>query len=305
MKCEKKICWRRWLSAGIVIMLVTGIWCGYQIWRSYHTLEISIIPVTLERWTTEGSGDTELRVAVLADLHASSFGEENQLLAEQVLAQQPDLIIMAGDMLDEQMAHCDDLLALVEQLALVCPVYYGLGNHERDYVESYPQLLDQLTQAGAVVLEESYVDTVIGGREIRIGGMYAYGFFSQDPDKLAQMSASQQKTYGFLQEFQATDACKVLICHRPDSFIFNNAGTLWDVDLVISGHVHGGQVVVPFLGGLWAPDQGWWPDYVQGLHRCGQVWVAITTGLGSQTESLPRFNNPPEILIMDIRGQGN
>ena len=301
--------WRIFLLTAVILVALI-VWCHHQIRRSYDTLETHHLAVTLDRWAPQRDADRELfettalRVAVIADLHQSSFGEDNELLVQQVLAAQPDLILMAGDMVDTGLADCQGLLSLVSRLAEQCPVYYGLGNHEIEYMESHPQLPQQLAQAGAVVLEEDYVDITVRGQEVRVGGMYAYGFFPEDPDKLAQMSESQWQTYHFLEEFQETEACKLLICHRPDSFIFNNAGTLWDVDLVVSGHVHGGQVVVPLLGGLWAPDQGWWPDYVEGLHLCGQVQVAITTGLGSQQESLPRFNNPPEILVLDVSGQG-
>lgn len=308
MKQMKKIwCWLCLLLIVIVAAVFIRRWCRHQIWRSYHTLETHTVDLTLDRWRSqpesESAQGTDLRVVVLADLHDSSFGEDNELLVRQVLAAQPDLILMAGDMVDSGLVDCQGLLSLVSYLSEQCPVYYGLGNHEFEYMESHPELPQQLAQAGAVVLEEDYVDITVRGQDVRVGGMYAYGFFPVLEEELLAIPQDRKETYVFLQEFQDTEACKLLICHRPDSFIFNNAGTLWDVDLVVSGHVHGGQVVVPLLGGLWAPDQGWWPDYVEGLHRCGQVWVAITTGLGSQRETLPRFNNPPEILVLDINGQ--
>ena len=310
---------KRQESLIIILLIILGVvlvgsWCRHQVWRSYHTLETHYLEVGLDRWQPDDASlkgtevsssevETPLRIAVIADLHETVFEENNELLIRQILDAEPDMILMAGDMLDDGMKECGALLALVQRLAAQCPVYFGLGNHEFAYMKSHPELPEQLAQAGAVVLEEDYVDICIQGQDVRIGGMYAYGFFPETQEELQEMPEDRQATYGFLQEFQDTDACKILICHRPDSFIFNNAGRLWDVDLVVSGHVHGGQVVLPLLGGLWAPDQGWWPDYVDGLHQCGQVQVAITTGLGSQEEALPRFNNPPEILILQVGGQ--
>lgn len=86
------------------------------------------------------------------------------------------------------------------------------------------------------------------------------------------------EVYGFLQDFQATDRCKILLCHRPDSFVFGEAASTWDVDLVISGHLHGGQVVLPLLGGVFGGDQGWFPRYVHGVYEKEGVTIAVTSG---------------------------
>ena len=110
--------------------------------------------------------------------------------------------------------------------------------------------------------------------------------------------------YGFLQDFQATDRCKILLCHRPDSFVFGEAARTWDVDLVISGHLHGGQVVLPLLGGVYGGDQGWFPRYVHGVYEKEGVTIAVTSGLGTQPERLPRFRNPPEVMVLDLTPQG-
>ena len=84
------------------------------------------------------------------------------------------------------------------------------------------------------------------------------------------------------------------------SFIFGDASQVWDIDLVISAHNHGGQVVLPFAGGLYGGDQGWFPQYVHGLYHKDNLRLFITSGLGTDREKFPRFNNPPEIAVLDV-----
>ena len=91
-----------------------------------------------------------------------------------------------------------------------------------------------------------------------------------------------------------------MMAHRPDSFVFLDDNP-WDIDLVVSGHLHGGQVILPLLGGLWAPDQGFFPEYDYGKFDLNGTDIIITTGLGSSDEKLPRFNNPPEIAVIDLK----
>ena len=91
-----------------------------------------------------------------------------------------------------------------------------------------------------------------------------------------------------------------MLSHRPDSFVFGAASATWDVDLVISGHLHGGQVVLPLLGGVFGGDQGLFPRYVHGIYEKDRLTLAVTSGLGSQPERLPRFNNPPEVMVLDL-----
>ena len=91
-----------------------------------------------------------------------------------------------------------------------------------------------------------------------------------------------------------------MMAHRPDSFIFGDASKEWDIDLVVSGHTHGGQVRIPFKGGLYVGDQGYFPIYDKGLFDLNKIKILITSGLGSGKEKIPRFNNIPEVVNLKI-----
>ena len=205
----------------------------------------------------------------------------NRELAEKVKEQEPDLILLLGDMLNGSSSSASVPLELIELLKETAPVYYALGNHELEYEEKgHPELIRELEEAGAEVLEKEYVDLTVGGVKLRLGGMYEYAFgLNGNNDALA----APEDVLDFLLEFQDTDRLKIMMSHRPDSFIFGDASQVWDIDLVISAHSHGGQVVLPFAGGLYGGDQGWFPNtYMAYMTRttCGFLLPAASERTG-------------------------
>lgn len=244
-----------------------------------------------------GTG-AEIRAVVISDLHDHTFGDGNRKLAEKIREQDPDLILMDGDMLNSNSADASVPLKLIGQLKDTASIYYALGNHELAYMEGGREnLTEELEAAGATVLDKEYVDIEINGVQIRLGGMYDYAFGINGNNEAL---AAPEDTLVFLRDFQDTELAKIMLAHRPDSFIFGDASQVWNVDLVISGHNHGGQVVLPFLGGVFGGDQGWFPEYVHGMYEKDGVQIFETAGLGSNRQKIPRLNNPPEIAVLTI-----
>ncbi|MBY0759347.1 metallophosphoesterase [Sellimonas caecigallum] len=277
----------------ILLLVCIAAYIGIDIWKSSNALIVRKYAVSLENCKTA------IRAVVISDLHNHSFGAQNKKLVEMISQQNPDLILMAGDMLNEDSKSSEVPVALVRELAQIAPVFYGLGNHEIAYMEDAPvDLSEELTQAGAIVLDKKFVDVKIQGENIRIGGLYDYAFGNNgDNDAMA----APQDIKDFLTEFGQTEDVKIMISHRPDSFIFGDASTVWDVDLVVSGHNHGGQIVIPFLGGLYGGDQGWFPEYIHGIYEKDQLQLFVTSGLGSEKQILPRMNNRPEVALLEIK----
>ena len=198
-------------------------------------------------------------------------------------------------------ADSDDiswLLSEIERLSAKVPVYYALGNHELAYMAAHPDLITQLEEAGAIVLDEQYVDVEIAGNAVRIGGFYDYAFSRTDAKTTADTMDAQD--HAFLSDFCDTLRLKIMLSHRPDSFVFSDASAIWQIDYVLCGHNHGGQVRLPFLGGVFGGDQGYFPPYEDGLHSFAVMNMIITRGLSSNPKILPRFNNLPEIVVLDF-----
>ena len=280
------------MLAGLALCVVLILAVPVSVWISAQWLTVSSWKVEL------GLDGGSVRLAVVGDLHDRQFGTDNETLVEQIRRQKPDLILLDGDMLNADSPSDQVPVTLIEQLVSVAPVYYALGNHEIAYMDrGHGELITNLEEAGAVVLEQSYADLEINGVDLRLGGMYEYAFGLNGNNDAA---AAPDDVKAFLTEFQDTHRTKVMMAHRPDSFIFGDASQVWDIDLVVSAHLHGGQVVLPFLGGVYGGDQGWFPKYVHGLYPCGDMQLFVTSGLGTSRETLPRWNNRPEIAVLEL-----
>ena len=240
---------------------------------------------------------------MISDLHAHKFGSDNGKLVDKVKDQEPDVILMCGDFLNEDSDNHTEVIKLIEKFKNIAPVYFALGNHELGYIENgHEEFLEDLETAGAVVLDKTYKDITVGKTHIRLGGLYDYAFALDGNDDAKN---TPEPVKSFLLEYQETQSYKIMMSHRPDSFIFGNASEYWDVDLVISGHNHGGQVVVPFLGGLFGGDQGLFPKYIHGMYDVGAMKLFATSGLSSERQMLPRWNNRPEIAMIELSAEDN
>lgn len=276
-----------------LLLLAFGIGtCGVYI--SYND------PVVRE-YSYESSKISEpVKVVVLTDLHGNQFGEENAELLQIIEEQQADAVFMVGDFLNKYDKEHGEVIELVDALTEIAPVYYALGNHEQQYMKHQgEQLLQDITDAGAELLELSYQDIELNGQKLRLGGMVDYAFALDGHDS-TNPETMKPEVYQYLCDYQNTDLLKIMLAHRPESFVLGEASETWDVDLVISGHVHGGQVVLPYVGGLYGSDQGFLPDYVHGLHKKNKISILISSGLGSGFTGVPRFNNPPEVVVLTL-----
>lgn len=237
-----------------------------------------------------------IRVVQVTDLHNSQFGDGNEKLIEKVAKQQPDLIVLTGDLLNSHEEDTSIALDLVRKLSNLAPTYVSYGNHELQYEQDFGCDLDAaFEETGAAPLDFAYEDIEVNGEMIRIGGLYGYCV----PTYYKEVARANETA--FLEEFISTDTYKLLLTHMPFCWIANDGISAWDVDCVFTGHDHGGLIRIPFVGGLYAPDQGWFPGEDCGLYysQDGENVMVLSRGLG-KSGSIPRFNNVPEIVVVDL-----
>ena len=257
--------------------------------------------LTITTYQLSSNIPTSLRILQLTDLHNSEFGANNSRLVAAVRIQSPDLILLTGDLLNSDEERTDIATDLIAQLCEIAPVYCSNGNHEIEYQENYGVDVDELyREAGAVVLEKEYQDIIINNQKIRIGGIYGYCL----PGKFLKTGEADQEETAFLEDFQNTDLPTILLCHMPVCWMINGSLDEWNVDYVFAGHVHGGEVILPFVGGLYGPDLGWFPGRMEGIFTSEneEKTLILSRGLGT-SERIPRFNNIPEIMVVDIQGK--
>ena len=267
---------------------------------------ILLLPVIISNYalvTTEynfnKTEENGVKIAFISDLHGKKFGFGNSLLVNKLSQLNPDIICLGGDFIDEDNTSDDneELIELVSQLVKIAPTYYSYGNHDLHYFRAYGKIiLDAMSEAGCTVLEEKYVDITVGNIDFRLGGMYDYAFNIKD---YSEKNWSQDSTNIFLADFTDTDKTKILLCHRPDCFIFNDTDLVWDIDYILSGHTHGGIWQIPFTGGLIAPAQGFFPEYDKGEFSINDSRMIISSGLAGYN-MVPRLFNCPEITIIEF-----
>ncbi len=259
---------------------------------------ISSKSLTINEYTVEESVTSSIRILQLSDLHSAEFGDNNEELVDLVKKQSPDLIVMSGDMINRDEENLDIITDLISSLSDVAPIYYGYGNHEVDWIESFGfDLEDKLTQAGSVVLNNSYRDVSVNDSELRIGGYMGY---YRQPGMLTQDEEQKKIELDFANDFENTDRLKILINHIPTQWVDWDYINEYPVDIVFSGHYHGGAIRIPIIDqGLYAPYVGWFPPYTKGMFTGSQATCVLSTGLGSE-HNIPRLNNPPDIVIVDV-----
>ena len=240
------------------------------------------------------------KIVVISDLHGKEYGRDNKRLLAKISEQKPNAIFVVGDMLSDSDAEngFPKTKNLLIELSNIAPVYFSYGNQEKEYSgDIIDEFINTITENGIIVLDDSFVDCEIGGQKIRIGGTMGHAF----PFGRTKEEFENSDEYIFLKNMEKTDSPTIVLAHMPDTFIFNGAYNYWsNIDLVVSGHTHGGVVRLPIAGGLYSPMQGLFPEYDYGFFMLGEkMKMVITSGL-SGYKFIPRFFNLPEICVLTL-----
>ena len=277
---------RRALTFAALIVLAL---LGAGMLLSKYGLGVTRLEIGLEGLPEGFDG---FRIVQLSDLHGSRFGEGNARLIEKVRAEEPELIALTGDFLDEGKTERElpELEALVRELAAIAPVYFVSGNHDWASGEAYT-LFETLEAAGAVCLRNEYLRLERGGDSIVLAGV-------DDPNGPAEMAEPDEFVAQLRKE--APEDFVLLLAHRA---YWAEKYPELDVDLILCGHTHGGVVRLPFVGGLAASNMGLFPEYDAGLFELPGYTLFISRGLGNSVP-LPRFLNTPELVSITLRQGG-
>ena len=233
-------------------------------------------------------GET-VRVVVLSDLHNREFGPGNEDLAAVIASLKPDLIAVVGDMVNGDDENLDVILTLCDKLVEIAPVYYSPGNHENNLLyEKGSPLENLLLEKGVHVLVNRAEAVTIRKTPFLIGSL------TTAPDGYEEYGAV------FFDEYEKSRDFKLLLAHYPS--LYYEALADGDIDLGICGHYHGGQVRLPFMGGLYHGDTGFFPKYNGGMYVLPNSTIFVSRGLGGHS-GLPRINNRPELAVIDINGR--
>lgn len=232
------------------------------------------------------------RIAQISDLHNDEFGENNEKLIGLLEESKPDIIVVTGDLVDATRTNLRVAFHFIEEAVRIAPVYYVTGNHEAG-LPQYNVLKAGLEERGAAVLENEKTQLSRDGETITLAGLSDFNFMIQSGE-MSEISAMTEKK---LKELTGADRdYTILLSHHPELF---ETYADCEIDLVFTGHAHGGQFRLPFAGGIFAPNQGFFPKYDAGMYVKENTKMVVSRGIGNSTFPL-RFNNRPEIVLVAL-----
>ena len=271
------------LIAALAVLVIAAIWviignCHVGVTR--YTVESNRIPAAFDYF----------KIAVISDLHNAEFGTDNSRLLKLTEDEDPDMIAVTGDLIDSNRTDIRIAEKIIDQIVDIAPCYYVTGNHEAWIGAEYQELEETLLDKGVIVLHDKTVKLVRDDESIQIAGLEDPAFSEEAVANGEELLKSR------LKDMEIDDSFCILLSHRPEIF---DAYVSMDIDLVLSGHAHGGQFRLPFIGGLIAPDQGILPEYDAGEYMEDNTTMIVSRGLGNSIVPI-RFNNDPELVIVEL-----
>lgn len=263
--------------------LISGLICNKALELNTYKVASPDLPKSFEGF----------RVAHISDLHNAEFGKDNKRLLKMLEEAEPDIIAITGDIVDCHRTDTDIALSFAQKAAEIAPCYYVAGNHEARVPEAFETLLAGFKEVGVTVLRNESLEFIKGEESITIIGVddpdftvmsYSYDQSGIVDNALKSISPENEKVF------------TLLLSHRPELFEVYKAN---NIDLTLSGHAHGGQFRLPFVGGLYAPHQWLFPEYDSGLYTEDSTNLIVSRGIGNSLFPLRLFN-PPEVILVEL-----
>ena len=271
---KPKLTKKKIIILSVVIVLLT-IFCIFQ--NKYLTVD----EYTFTSAKVSKSA-YDFRIVQVSDLHNAKFGKNNSRLISKIKDQSPDIIVITGDIVDSNHTNIDTATDFCKEAIKIAPCYYITGNHEMWLDKSETDTLySGMNSAGVTILDSTTITLENGIYLTGLGDDHLY-----------------DGTLAKLSESVPDDALHIVLAHEPQ--YLEEEYTLSSPDLIITGHAHGGQVRLPFIGGIVAPDQGFFPKYTAGEYKSGDTTMYVSRGLGNSVIPLRLFNTP-EINLLKIK----
>ncbi|MBR6044963.1 MAG: metallophosphoesterase [Ruminococcus sp.] len=231
------------------------------------------------------------KILHLSDLHKKRYGEGFNNLLNTCAFLEPDLIFFTGDLFSRDETNMAPKLVFMQRLMRIAPVYYIVGNHETDAPDRMTAVNAALEKAGVHVLYNSSETAKLSGDEVMITGTALPASHYRRPKGQSRTPVTAELLRELIGE-PDSERVNILLSHDPLPF---EAYAEWGADLVFAGHVHGGVIRLPFIGGLLSPERRFFPKYSKGLYRIGGSQMIVSAGLGKF-----RLMNPSHILLVTL-----
>lgn len=267
------------ITAIIIALLAVMLFIGNNM------IEVNTYKISSEKIPDEFNS---FKIAQLSDFHNK---KNNEGIIEKLKEAKPDIIVITGDFIDSRKTKTQISLDFARELVKIAPCYYVMGNHEARLNEIYPAFEKELIEIGVTVLHNEAITIERSSKAITLVGI-------DDPRMYYKKDSAENACQIIKNELSSIEynGYTVLLSHRPEAFKeYVNA----DIDLALTGHAHGGQAILPFIGGIIAPNQGLFPKYYKGIYEENNTKMVVSRGIGNSLCPV-RFNNHPEIIIVEL-----
>ena len=282
MAKKRRQCRRRMLRVfGVILILIAALIA----WAAIDSRNIDVARFTVSGAPEAFSG---FKILQISDLHNAEFGPDNQKLIDILKSEAPDAIVITGDLIDARRTNTEIAESFVRRCMEIADCYYVPGNHEARLGDTYDAFESALIADGVNVLRNGSVRIRKEMDAIRIVGVDDPAF-AKASDAITNLDAAL--------EALSSDDFTILLAHRPELI---DEYSKWGIDLVLSGHAHGGQIRLPGIGGLYAPGQGFFPRYTSGNYTMGDTEMIVSRGIGNSAFPL-RVNDRPEVVIVTLK----
>ncbi|PDZ04019.1 phosphoesterase [Bacillus cereus] len=272
----------------IILLIVTLIGMSIFLYVQNNLISITEVKITSSKIPSSFKG---FKILQLSDLHNKKFGDNQETLIQKVKGENPDIIVITGDLIDSKSYDAEVSMELIRELVKEYPIYFVTGNHEK-WSGKYNDLEKELKKHHVTVLRNEHVSIQKGEQKINLLGIDDPEFVTGNRDEGNVVKDEIIKVKFEMQP----DTYNVLLSHRPE-FLTEYADE--QIDLVLSGHAHGGQIRLPFIGGLVAPNQGVLPTYTADLYEKQNTSMVVSRGLGNSI--IPqRIFNRPELVVVQL-----
>ena len=269
----------------IAVILILTLFLTWIIWTN---LAIKTTDITIENNKIPEEFNN-FKIAQVSDLHNRKLGDR---LIKIIQNESPDIIVVTGDLVDSSHTDFDTAMEFIDSAMKIAPVYYVTGNHEA-WLNNFEDLEKRLTDSGVHMLDNKYQWLTKGDAKINIAGV-------KDPDFIERTSLDGIQgaiVTESLKPLLNNEYYNIVLSHRPELF---EEYVNMQADLVLTGHAHGGQVRIPFVGGLIAPNQGLFPHYTEGVYSKDNTDMVVSRGLGNSVIPV-RINNTPELVMITLK----
>ncbi len=268
------------IIVGILLLIVFFYHQNNSIEITKHTLKFSKLPKNFNQFT----------IIHITDLHNKKFGNKQNKLIRKISNEKPDIIVITGDIVDRRRFNLTPAIDFVENAKKIAPIYYSPGNHEA-WSFKYDEVDKLLSQAGAIVLNNEIEKFIIDGESINIIGLMDAAFDTKENAKEVNLGEFSKN----LKSFSNPKDFSILLSHRPEIFDLYCQS---EIDLIFCGHAHGGQIRLPLIGPLFAPNQGFFPKLTSGVARSKQSLMVVGRGLGNSLMPIRLFNQPEIVKVV-------